>query len=133
MKIPKGLSSLKQAYLLTEEASKVGFDWEDIDGILKKFEEEIIEFKMALDTKKKVKISEELGDLFFILVNIARFLHIDPERALGRTIRKFILRFNYIEKSLKKSGKTPSQSNLWEMDKLWEEAKRKSKLGIQRH
>ncbi len=128
MKTQKTLSSLKRAYLITEKASKIGFDWEDIYGILEKLEEEIKEFKEALPTKDRVKITEEIGDLFFVLVNIARFLRIDPEKALKKTINKFNSRFRYIEKALKREGKTLYQSNLKEMDRLWEEAKRGKKI-----
>lgn len=127
MKTKKTLSPIRKAYLITEEASKVGFDWEDINGVLKKLEEEIIEFKEALLIKNKVKMCEEIGDLFFVLVNIARFLKIDPEEALEKTIHKFNSRFCYVEKSLRKKGKTLNQSNLREMDNLWEEAKKVKK------
>jgi uncharacterized protein YabN with tetrapyrrole methylase and pyrophosphatase domain len=83
------------------------------------------ELQQALSLGDKKKVREEIGDLLFVMTNLARFLKIDPEDALKRTIEKFILRFGYIEASLLKRGKTIYQSNLMEMDHLWEEAKRK--------
>ncbi len=125
--IPKGFSSLSLAYRLTEKASGVGFDWPDVEGILKKLDEEMKEFKEALSLHKQNRIREEIGDLLFVIVNIARFLKIDPEAALRKTIEKFTSRFHYIERSLQKKGKTFQESNLWEMDRLWGEAKKKLK------
>lgn len=117
--------SLTLAYQLTRQASQVGFDWPDIHGVLNKLDEELEEFREALSLKDKKRIREELGDLLFVMVNIARFFRIDPERALRRTVKKFISRFHYIETTLCKQGKSFRQSNLFEMDQLWEEAKRK--------
>ena len=122
-----GLSSLSLAYRLTEKASGVGFDWPDVNGILTKLDEEIKEFREALSLQKRNRIREEIGDLLFVIVNIARFLKIDPEAALRRTIEKFTSRFQYIEQSLQKKGKTLQESNLLEMDRLWGEAKKKYK------
>ena len=122
-----GLSSLSLAYRLTEKASGVGFDWPDVKGILTKLDEEIKEFREALSLQKRNRIREEIGDLLFVIVNIARFLKIDPEAALRRTIEKFTSRFRYIEQSLQKKGKTFQESNLLEMDRLWGEAKKKYK------
>jgi MazG family protein len=119
------LSSLSLAYRLTEKASGVGFDWPDVKGILKKLDEEMKEFREALSLQKRHRIREEIGDLLFVIVNIARFLEIDPEAALRRTTEKFTSRFHYIERSLQKKGKTVRESNLLEMDRLWEEAKKK--------
>jgi len=122
-----GLSSLSLAYRLTERASGVGFDWPDVKEILTKLDEEIEEFREALSLQKRNRIREEIGDLLFVMVNIARFLKIDPEAALRRTIEKFTSRFRYIERSLQKRGKTFRESNLLEMDRLWEEAKNKNR------
>jgi tetrapyrrole methylase family protein/MazG family protein len=123
--IPKGFSSLSLAYRLTEKASGVGFDWPDVEGILKKLDEEMKEFREALSLHNRSRIREEIGDLLFVIVNIARFLKIDPEAALRKTIEKFTSRFHYIERSLQKKGKTFQESNLLEMDRLWGEAKKK--------
>jgi MazG family protein len=122
-----GLSSLSLAYRLTEKASGVGFDWPDVKGILKKLDEEMKEFREALSLQKRHRIREEIGDLLFVIVNIARFLEIDPEAALRRTTEKFTSRFHYIERSLQKEGKTLQESNLLEMDRLWEEAKKRKR------
>ena len=123
----KAVSSLSLAAQLTREVSRLGFDWPDLDGVLKKLDEEMKEFREALSLQSRSKIREELGDLLFILVNISRFLRIDPEEALRKTVKKFMLRFHYIETSLRKKGKSFHQSNLIEMDQLWEEAKKKKK------
>mgnify|MGYP001595884036 CR=1 FL=1 len=125
--VSRGLPSLSLAYRLTEKASGVGFDWPDVKGILKKLDEEMKEFREALSLQKRNRIREEIGDLLFVIVNIARFLEIDPEAALRRTIEKFTSRFHYIERSLQKRGKTLQESNLLEMDRLWGEAKKKNK------
>jgi tetrapyrrole methylase family protein/MazG family protein len=123
-------SSLSLASQLTREVSRLGFDWPDLDGVLKKLDEEMKEFREALSLQSRSKIREELGDLLFVLVNISRFLRIDPEEALRKTVKKFMLRFHYIETSLRKKGKSFHQSNLIEMDQLWEEAKKKKKRNV---
>jgi len=121
----KAVSSLSLAYQLTRKVSRLGFDWPDLKGVLKKLDEEMKEFREALSLQNRTRIREELGDVFFVLVNLSRFLRIDPEEALRKTVKKFMLRFHYIETSLHKKGKSISQSNLIEMDQLWEEAKKK--------
>jgi len=121
--VPKTLPSLQQAYRLGERASQVGFDWPNIEGVLKKLEEELVEFHEALRSKNRKRIFEEMGDLLFVLTNLARFLRINPEEALKNTLKKFRLRFQYMESSLGREGRSLSQSNLPEMDQLWEEAK----------
>jgi tetrapyrrole methylase family protein/MazG family protein len=126
----KAVSSLSLAYQSTRKASRLGFDWPDIEGVLKKMDEEIEEFREALSLQNRRRIREELGDLFFVLVNISRFLRIDPEEALRKTVEKFMRRFHYIETSLHKKGKSFHQSNLIEMDQLWEEAKKSKKRNI---
>ncbi len=116
-------SSLAEALQLAREAARTGFDWPELDGVLKKLDEEVEELKQACSTGDRNKIEEELGDLLFVIVNVARFLKIHPEKALGNTVKKFKVRFHYIEASLRKRGKSLRQSNLAEMDELWEEAK----------
>jgi len=123
--VPKDSSPLSQAFQLTQKASQVGFDWPNIEGVLKKMDEEMKELKEALYLRKRKRICEEIGDLLFVLVNVSRFLQINPEEALKKTLDKFISRFHYIEMSLHKEGKSFHQSNLIEMDKLWEESKKK--------
>ena len=121
----EAVSSLSLAYQLTRKVSRLGFDWPDLDGVLKKLDEEMKEFREALSLQNRKRIQEELGDLLFVLVNISRFLRIDPEEALKKTVDKFRRRFHYIEASLHKKGKSFHQSNLIEMDQLWEEAKKR--------
>jgi tetrapyrrole methylase family protein/MazG family protein len=123
-RVPKDSPPLSQAYQLTQKASRVGFDWPNIEGVLKKMEEEMKELKEALSLQNRKRIREEIGDLLFVLVNVSRFLQINPEEALKKTLDKFISRFHYIEMSLHKEGKSFHQSNLIEMDKLWEESKK---------
>ena len=125
--ISEDLPSLSYAYRLTRKASRLGFDWPDLAGALKKMDEELGEFHEALALQDRRRIGEELGDLLFVLVNVARPLRIDPEQALKRTIKKFCDRFLYIETSLGRAGKSVRESNLAQMDRLWEEAKRKKK------
>jgi tetrapyrrole methylase family protein/MazG family protein len=120
-------SSLSLAYRLTRKVSTLGFDWPDLKGVLKKMDEEMMELREALSLQNRKRIREELGDLLFVLVNLSRFLQIDPERALKKTVEKFMLRFHYIETSLQKKGKSFRQSNLVEMDRLWDEAKKRRK------
>jgi tetrapyrrole methylase family protein/MazG family protein len=115
---------LKEAYRLTREVSRLGFDWPEINSVLEKLEEELEEFREALLTGDRKKMGEELGDLLFVMVNIARFLRIHPEKALEKTVKKFKSRFYYVEEALQKRGKSLRQSSLAEMDELWEEAKR---------
>jgi len=124
--IPENLPSLSRAERITRKVSSAGFDWSDLTGVLTKMDEEMKELQEALSSGDRRNIREEIGDLFFVLVNLSRFLGIDPEDALRRTIEKFISRFHYIERSLSKRGKSIGQSNLSEMDCLWEEAKGKS-------
>jgi len=127
--VPKNASPLSQAYQLTQKASRAGFDWPNIEGVLEKLDEEMSELREALALQDRKKIREEIGDLFFVLVNVSRFLHLHPEEALKRTLTKFVSRFHYIEASLHRQGKSLRQSDLVEMDRLWEESK-KRKGGI---
>jgi tetrapyrrole methylase family protein/MazG family protein len=123
--IPKTLPSLLRAHRIQDRASRVGFDWERVEDVLLKLEEELEEFRAALKGKKQEEIEDELGDIFFVLVNISRFVGINPEDALRKTISKFISRFRYIEMAAREKGKTLSDMGLAEMDELWDEAKKK--------
>ncbi len=127
-RISRGSPSLSQAYQLTQKAARVGFDWPNIEGVLNKMDEEMKELREALSLQDRRKIREEIGDLLFVLANVSRFLRIHPEKALKKSIDKFVSRFYYIETSLHRQGKSFSQSNLSEMDRLWEESKKKNKL-----
>ncbi len=123
--IPKTLPSLLRAHRIQDRASRVGFDWERVEDVLLKLEEELEEFRAALKGKKQEEIEDELGDIFFVLVNISRFVGINPEDALRKTISKFISRFRYIEMAAREKGKTLSDMGLAEMDELWDEAKKR--------
>lgn len=123
--VPKDLPALLRAYRLQDKASRVGFDWPNLEEVLAKVEEELRELKEALQINDLHKSEAELGDLFFSLVNLARFLHINPEGALGRTIKQFMKRFQYIEQEVEKQGKRMEESDLQEMDALWNKAKKK--------
>ncbi len=125
--VPKNSPSLSQAYQLTQKASRVGFDWPTIEGVLNKLDEEMREFREALSLQNRRRIREEIGDLLFVLANVSRYLHIQPEEALKKTLDKFASRFHYIETSLHRKGKSLRNSNLTEMDRLWEESKKKKR------
>jgi len=125
--VPSTMPSLLRAHRLQDRASRVGFDWEKIDDVMKKLDEEIGEFKEAMEKKEEGKIEEELGDLLFMLVNISRFIGVNPEDALRKTISKFISRFRYIEMTAAGCGKKLSEMTLAEMDALWDEAKKKKR------
>ena len=122
--VRKDSSSLSRAYQLTRIASRAGFDWPNIEGVLEKLDEEMREFREALALQDRKKMCEEIGDLFFVLANVSRFLHLHPEEALKKTLDKFVSRFHYIEASLHREGKSLRQSDLIEMDRLWEESKK---------
>lgn len=133
--IPESLPALQRAHRLQEKAAKVGFDWEKKEEVWGKVIEEIQEMheidNLIQSGKNentisdlKEKLEKEVGDVFFALVNYARFLNINPEDALRKTNRKFIKRFTYVENKIKETGRNISQSNLKEMDKYWEESKK---------
>lgn len=123
--VPKSLPALLRAYRVQEKAARFGFDWEKVDDIVLKLDEEMAELKTELRVEDEDAIVEELGDLLFTVVNIARFLKIDPERALNRITNKFKTRFEYIESRLAESGRSVADATLAEMDKFWEESKGK--------
>ena len=123
--VPKTLPALLQAQKLQARASKVGFDWERLDDVLHKLDEEIEEFKAAFNENKIDAIEDELGDILFMLVNIARFIGVNPEDALRKTISKFISRFRHIEMTAKEQCRNLSDMTLEEMDVIWDEAKKK--------
>ena len=143
---PKGLPALVAAYRLQEKAAAVGFDWPTPEGPLAKVREETDEVARAAEAERSSptpeahardsarpprptpgpKLAREVGDLLFAAVNLARKLGVDPERELRATMHRFRERFLHIERRLAEQGRTPAQSNLEEMDRLWEEAKRMS-------
>lgn len=122
--IPRELPSLLRAQRLQARAAKVGFDWKCVEDVMGKLDEEINEFRDALKSKEQKEIEDELGDVFFVLVNVSRFVGINPEDALRKTISKFISRFRYIEMKAADAGKNLLDMTLKEMDVLWDEAKK---------
>ncbi|EMF92568.1 nucleoside triphosphate pyrophosphohydrolase [Leptospira santarosai] len=126
--IPENFSSLLKAEKYQKKAAKVGFDWKNISDVQEKVREEMEEFltefgRVKANGNNQVRIEEEFGDLLFSLVNLGRHLGISSESALTRTNAKFKKRFQHIEQTLKSRGKNPNESDLEEMDRLWNEAK----------
>jgi len=138
------MPALMEAYKLSSRAARVGFDWPEVEGLFEKLAEETLELREELKTAPvsgppgkgiagsgKPQVSAELrermegevGDLFFVLVNIARYLSLDPESALRKTNRKFKRRFQWMEERLRASGRGPEQASMDELEKLWQEAK----------
>ena len=123
--VSEHVPALLEAYQLTRKAAQVGFDWEKPEDVLAKLDEEIGEVRKELAAGETGRVEEELGDLLFVVVNLARKLKVDPEVALRRANRKFVERFRRIESELARQGKRPENSTLEEMDALWERAKQK--------
>ena len=118
-----GLPALLRAVKLQKRAARVGFDWPDISMVLDKLQEEAAELAEARATMTQAEITDELGDMLFVMANLARHLQVDPEAALRGANAKFTRRFAHIEDALADIGKTPAQSDLVEMDALWDAAK----------
>ena len=121
--VPSHLPSLQRSHKLQKKAAKQGFDWDKISSVLDKLDEEVAEFKNAVQSGKKKDMKEELGDIFFVLVNIAKFNKIDAEEALRATNNKFIKRFQHIEAEVSKRGKTLKETPLEELEQYWQDAK----------
>ncbi len=119
-----GLPALLRAYKLQKRAARVGFDWPSADDVIAKIAEEAAELVEARDALTQTQVEEEFGDLMFVMANLGRHLGIDPEAALRSANAKFIRRFEGIEARLAAMGKTPAQSDLHEMDALWDAVKR---------
>jgi len=124
--IPRHLPALTMAYRVQEKVSHVGFDWEKIDDAVKKIDEELNEFKEAVSNNSAEAMKDEAGDILFSIVNVLRFRGIDPEDALRGTVNKFMKRFGHIETVSAEQGRSINSMTLEEMDKLWEEAKKKT-------
>ena len=124
-----GLPALLRAVKLQKRAARVGFDWPETTQVLDKLAEESAELVQAAKGLSQDEIEDEMGDLLFVMANLASHLKVDPEAALRRTNAKFTRRFALIEKWLAEDGKTPDQSDLAEMDALWTRAKRQEKAG----
>ena len=122
--IPRALPALIYAQRMQEKAASVGFDWDDVPPILEKIDEETKELKSALETEDQTRIKEEVGDLLFTIVNLARKLHLDAESALKETARKFSKRFQYIEEQYRQNGENINEASLEELDSFWELSKK---------
>ncbi len=121
--VPPYLPALLQAMRIQEKAARVGFDWSRVEPVWEKVEEEFREFKEACRKGDKEGMAWEMGDLLFALVNLARFLGVDPEDALRQCNKRFIKRFSYVEERLRQEGRLPQDADLETMDRYWEEAK----------
>lgn len=121
--IPANLPALMRSYKVQQKAALVGFDWDNTDDVFRKIDEEIEELRDVYKSKNVERITDELGDAIFALVNLARFLKVQPELALTGTINKFIRRFEYVEQQSLKAGRKLEEMSLAEMDELWNEAK----------
>lgn len=122
--VPVHFPALLEGLKLTKKAAKVGFDWENTDQIFEKLDEETTELKTAIKNGDTENVAEEIGDLLFVVQNLARHLRVEPETALKKTNRKFRTRFKFIEDRLKKDGKMIEESDLAEMDVLWNLSKK---------
>lgn len=122
--VPKSLPALVKASRIQEKVAGVGFDWDYPDQVWEKVEEELVELKSEVNLKNQNAIEDEFGDVLFSLINYARFLKVNPENALERTNKKFISRFQYLERKAKSLQKPLSEMTLTEMDVYWEEAKK---------
>ena len=121
--IPLHLPALLRTYRLTQKASSVGFDWKHLGDLFEKIQEELREFTEANRDGDQKRIEAEFGDLLFTLANVGRFIRVNPEEALRKSISKFVTRFQYVERVLSKRKKGLKGASLQEMDRIWEEAK----------
>jgi len=142
------MPALMEAYKLSSRAARVGFDWPEIEGLFAKLEEETTELREELKAaplkgppgsgiagssespvlaEQRERLEDEVGDLFFVLVNIARYLSLDPESALRKTNRKFKRRFQWMEERLRAGGRTPQEASIDELETLWQQAKQQEK------
>jgi MazG family protein len=121
--VPRSLPALVEAQHISSRAAQVGFDWERAEQVVDKLHEELREFAEARARGSREELEGELGDMLFVLVNLARFVKVDPEQALRKTNAKFRRRFGYVERKLAERGKSARESSVEEMESLWQEAK----------
>ena len=126
---PERLPALLQAYRVQEKAASVGFDWQDVEGVLAKVREEIEEAERAIRTGQEERVAEEIGDLLFAAVNLARFVKLDPEAHLLLAVGKFRRRFDRVLELLREQGRSPQEVGMPELDRLWEAVKREEEAG----
>lgn len=125
--VPVSLPAMVKAFRIGEKAAATGFDWQKREDVWDKVREELREVDAEIEAKDKKKLTDEMGDLFFALINACRLYGIDPEGALERTNKKFIRRFNYVEQRAEEQGKSLREMSLDEMDAYWDECKRQEK------
>ena len=125
--VPVSLPAMVKAFRIGEKAAATGFDWQKKEDVWDKVREELREVDAELEAKDKEKLADEMGDLFFALINACRLYDIDPEGALERTNKKFIRRFNYVEQCAETEGKSLHEMSLEEMDAYWNECKQQEK------
>ena len=125
--VPRGLPATLEGMQLTRRAARIGFDWSNVDGIVDKLREEAAELRRSMLTKDTRKIEEEIGDLLFVAVNLARFLEVDPEIALKKANQKFSARFREMERLAQQSGRPLPEVPRDEMERLWDTVKREEK------
>jgi nucleoside triphosphate diphosphatase len=122
--IPRDLAALTRAAKLTTRAARVGFDWPDAEAVLRKLDEEIAELRAELPERDRARLADEVGDLLFVLANLARKLDLDPETCLRKANQKFSARFNATEQAAASAGKALAEMSLEEMEAVWQEIKR---------
>jgi tetrapyrrole methylase family protein/MazG family protein/ATP diphosphatase len=127
--VPKGLPGLTRAVKLSKRAANVGFVWPTVAGVVAKLHEEVGELVAEIEAGDLDNARAEIGDVLFVMANLARTLDVDPEDAIRATNAKFVRRFKYVEEKLRERGKTPEDSDLAEMDALWNEVRALDKAG----
>jgi len=127
--VPSALPALTRAAKLTARASRVGFDWPDAEAVLAKLDEEVAELRAELPQADPVRLADEVGDMLFVLANLARKLQLDPETCLRGANQKFMHRFNEMEDSIELEGKTLAETSLGEMEATWQIVKQKERSG----
>ncbi len=125
--VPRQLSALLRAYRIQAKAATVGFDWENVYQVWEKVEEEVNELKQAINHQPQEEIEMEFGDLLFVMVNLARFINVNPEDALRKSIQKFSTRFRQMEQEVIRSNKSLDSMKLEEMDEIWEDIKSRNR------
>lgn len=127
--VPRSLPALNRAMKITKKAARAGFDWPSIDGVIDKVIEEMQELQQSISEENREGVEEELGDLFFSLVNLCRHADVDPDRALRKSTEKFTRRFLFMERAVSREGQPLESATMDEMDRLWELCKKVSKTG----
>ncbi|MGA2184319.1 MAG: nucleoside triphosphate pyrophosphohydrolase [Bryobacteraceae bacterium] len=122
--VPRNIPALMEAQQIASKAAGTGFDWDNVEQVVAKLHEELDELRRAREGSDPAEMEDELGDMLFVIVNIARFLKVDPEQALRGTNAKFRRRFGYVEERLAGRGRKLTDSHIEEMEELWQEAKR---------